>query len=367
AEAEAEVEAVEIVEETTPVVAPVEEKVIERTIEKRGGFVPALIGGVVAAAIGFIAGRTEVVDSFLPAGLQSGGNAAVVQEVQAKLAEQGKSLADLQGSVSAIVVPDVSALTAEISGLSGQIEPVTGALETVVLRMDALEQQVAPLAARLNELEARPITEGLSDTAVAAYEGELAKLKASLATQRAEVEAMIADARALEAKAVADGQAATNRANASQLRNQLDTGAPYNSVVAALIAGGVAVPDTLSASAAEGVVTVTALREAFPAAARSALADARQANKGTGQGLMAFLHRQTGARSTEPREGTDADAVLSRAEAALVAADLDKTLEEISALPETAQGALADWVSVARTRQAALAAADALAQSLNSN
>ena len=55
------------------------------------------------------------------------------------------------------------------------------------------------------------------------------------------------------------------------------------------------------------------------------------------------------------------------AEAALVAGDLAKALDEISTLPDPAQAALADWVSVARTRQAAIAAADALAQSLNSN
>ena len=68
-----------------------------------------------------------------------------------------------------------------------------------------------------------------------------------------------------------------------------------------------------------------------------------------------------------PREGDDPDAILSRAEAALIAGDVPTALKELDALPEAAQSALVDWVSKARTRQAAIEAADALAQSLNTN
>jgi len=107
------------------------------------------------------------------------------------------------------------------------------------------------------------------------------------------------------------------------------------------------------------------LRDTFPPAARAALADLRQETRGTG--LLAFLERQTGARSVTPRAGDDPDAVLSRAEAAVTSGDLATALDLVAALPEAAQAALADWVAQASSRHQAIAAADALAQSLNSN
>jgi hypothetical protein len=76
---------------------------------------------------------------------------------------------------------------------------------------------------------------------------------------------------------------------------------------------------------------------------------------------MSFLQSTTGARSMTPREGTDPDAVLSRAEAALGAGDLDLSLTEIAALPAVAQEAMAGWTTQAKTRQDALAAVAELA------
>ena len=57
-----------------------------------------------------------------------------------------------------------------------------------------------------------------------------------------------------------------------------------------------------------------------------------------------------------PREGNDPDAVLSRAEAALVAGDLPAALAEIAALPPVAQEVLSPWVATAQTRLNAIAA-----------
>jgi hypothetical protein len=81
--------------------------------------------------------------------------------------------------------------------------------------------------------------------------------------------------------------------------------------------------------------------------------------------IGAFLLAQTGARSLEPREGADPDAILSRAEAALEGGDLETVLTEIATLPEAGQAALSDWVALAEQRLAATNALGALAQSLN--
>ncbi|MFC3119087.1 mitofilin family membrane protein [Jhaorihella thermophila] len=79
------------------------------------------------------------------------------------------------------------------------------------------------------------------------------------------------------------------------------------------------------------------------------------------------MERQLGLRSVKPRAGDDADAILSRAEAALTGGDLNRALAELDALPQTARDAMSDWLAQARTRQAAIAAVDDLIQSLNTN
>ena len=81
--------------------------------------------------------------------------------------------------------------------------------------------------------------------------------------------------------------------------------------------------------------------------------------------IGAFLLAQTGARSLEPREGDDPDAVLSRAEAALAAGDLATVMTEIGTLPEAGQAEMSDWIALAEQRLAATNALGALAQSLN--
>ena len=302
--------------------------------------------------------------------MRAADNSEVIEKLTAQIDSQAKSLAELKASVAGIELPDVSGINQQVEQLSGTVAPLAGEIAALKGQMDGLNQ----LDDRLTAVEKRPLSEGASSEAVAAYERELAKLQETIVAQRTEVEGLIdkarameAEARALEEQAAANARTAANRAAAARLRSQLDTGAPFDGLVAELTAGGVAVPDALTASAAEGVVTVATLREGFPPAAREALAVARKTDAGGTEGIGAFFQRQLGARSVEPREGADPDAVLSRAEAALVAGDLAKALDEISALPDPAQAALADWVSVARTRQAAIAAADALAQSLNSN
>ena len=49
-----------------------------------------------------------------------------------------------------------------------------------------------------------------------------------------------------------------------------------------------------------------------------------------------------------PREGSDPDAVLSRADAAVARGDIAAALAEIAELPERGQAAMADWTARAR-------------------
>ena len=98
----------------------------------------------------------------------------------------------------------------------------------------------------------------------------------------------------------------------------------------------------------------------------AALQAARAGEDGTiSGGLGGFLRSQLGARSVAPREGDDPDAVLSRAEAALKAGELQTALTEIETLPEEAKAAMSDWITSARMRAQAQSAVNALSQELN--
>jgi hypothetical protein len=150
----------------------------------------------------------------------------------------------------------------------------------------------------------------------------------------------------------------------------LDSGASYRAAVVDLRSStGEGIAPVLEDHADGGVVTLAALLESYPDSAREALAKAREdkVDAGTGNKLGNFLKTQFGARSVEAREGTDTDAVLSRAEAALKAGDLSAALAELDTLAEGPKTVMAEWVAQAQTRAAATQAAEELAQTLNSN
>ncbi|WP_424988417.1 COG4223 family protein [Microbulbifer sp. S227A] len=345
------------------------ERVIEKEkiIETRSGFGSALFGGIVAATIGFIAARSDAIDPYLPDFLRSQDLSGEIAELQSGLAAQTDAVSAVSGKVGAIKLPDLAPVEASIADLTTQVAPLGE-------RIDALRGDLADMDKRLTEVAKRPIDEGVSEAAIAAYEKELADLQKAMATQRGEVEGLIADARAikaeagaLEANAAKAAQQAANRATMAQLRAALDAGAPFAAQSQELKSAGVDVPADLEEHAAEGVATLTALNNSFPPAARAALAAARAETKDEDRGIGAFFKRQLGARSVEPRDGDDPDAILSRAEAAVADGQLDAALSDIALLPETAQAAMGTWVDRAHARQVAVTAADSLAASLNTN
>ncbi len=356
--------------ETPP--APPPEKVVERVVERRGGFGAAVLGGVVAAALGFVAGRSDMLDPLLPASLKQADHSGAIADLQAAGGARDTALADLRAAVDAVEIPDISGLEAQIAGLPEQLKPLQDRLDAANDQISELTGAIAPLEIRLSDLEKRPISEGVSEAAIAAYERELASLQDTVAQQRTEVEGLVAeaqkireDARNSEEAADRAAHAAANRATLAKLQTALAAGQPFAEEAAALTAAGVALPADLANAAESGVPSLLNLQAEFPDAARSALARVRA--DGAEQGIGAFLQKHLGARSVTPREGAHPDAVLSRAEAALEGGNLDTALAEIDMLPDDAKAALNDWAAKARTRNAALAAADQLAAQLNSN
>ncbi|MDU8910021.1 hypothetical protein [Aestuariicoccus sp. MJ-SS9] len=343
----------------TPEPEPAAPKVVEReTVVRKGGFAPMVLGGVVAAALGFFA--SPVLRDSLP--FLAPPPDPFQDEARSALADQAGAIEALEGRIGE-VSGAVGAI--DLSGLEGSVGDLTARFDAVDGRLAELSDQIAGYGDRLTALEKEPMTEAVSPEAIAAYERELDALRSAVETQRAEIENIAAEAVAAEQSASAQAGVAQARASLAQVSTALQDGDPFGPALNTLTSQGVAVPDALASVAADGVPTLTALVADFPDLARDALTAARSGAEADGGGLGAFLQRQLGARSVTPREGDDPDAVLSRAEAAAKAGDLGGALDELAKLPEPAQAVMADWMGRAQARRAALEAASGLAQELN--
>ncbi|MCX7565856.1 hypothetical protein OS189_05830 [Sulfitobacter sp. F26169L] len=313
-----------------PVTTPVQ--------EKRSIFLPLVLGGIIAGVIGFMAAEMDMFGN---------GSADITTKLRNDLNTQQERITALETAEQpAVQMPQVD--------------------------LSPLEQQLSALEDRIAVLEERPVVsvpERVDLDAAEAYAAELAALKLSVETQRSEIETLLNNAKSVEEATAEAARAATIQAAVTKIISAIDAGQPFDAALAELEAvEGATIDPALGDVADDGVATLSTLQSEFPDQARKALATARASGVEEGQqGLGGFLKRSLGARSVAPREGSDPDAVLSRAEAAIKSGDLDKTLTELDTLPEEAQAAIADWRAAADARNAARAAADALAQRLTAD
>jgi len=317
---------------------------------RAGGVIALLAGGAIAAVLGFGVARFAVPD---------GWPLAATGPLEARLTAQGDALAALTGALDSVKA-DLATRPSEdrVIALEAAVVEANARLDAdrAAPGADTIEPRLAALEAALARLEAQPTVAAGVSAALAGFANDLAALHAELDARKG-VEAAASQAVAAQAAALKAEAAAT--AALAQVQAAVASGAPFAEALTALQDAGQEIPPALRA-AADGLPTLAALQAAFPEAARAALDAALRADMGTSltQRMTAFLRTQTGARSLTPREGTDPDAVLSRAEAALNGGDLAGALTEIAALPPAAQAAMADWQALAERR---LAATDALA------
>lgn len=331
--------------------------------EKKGGsgaFFGTVLGGVVAAAAGY------ALATFVP--FPGSGTSDVPLATQADV----QALAARINTLESAPPPD-DTLADRIAALEARpvqdapaepdLSPLTEALAALEDRVSAIESQgqsapgegpSADLVAQLDSLRA-----------------EVAEMKASGADANAGLEALAAEtqarlteaeaqASALRAEAEETARKAVSAAALARVQAAMDSGAPFAAALADI--PDVEIPDALVGLADLGVPTRAALEEAFPPAARAALEASLRADMGEGWSdrLGSFLQATTGARSLTPREGTDPDAVLSRAEAALRSGDLAKALTELEGLPPEGQAEMSGWTTMARQRLDAVSATSAL-------
>tara|TARA_R110000868_G_scaffold400956_5_gene676096 strand:- start:4173 stop:5624 length:1452 start_codon:yes stop_codon:yes gene_type:complete len=328
--------------------------VAERVIVKRGGFFPALLGGVIAAGLGF-----GLALALYPEGapFMSGGGRD--DGLSARIDEQASAIEDLRARVDA--GPDLSAL----EGMSGDVAEVKSGLSELSSATDQNTASLSNLAARLTEIEKRPVETGVSQEAIQAYEGELSKLQQAMQDQRAEIEDMIAQSEEMKADAASTARDTQIRAALVRIGSALDAGDPYETPLSALADMGLEIPAPLQDHASAGVVTMARLRDDFPEYARKALAVTR--DSGDTSSVVSFLKTQLGARSLNPRDGDDPDAILSRAEGKLRDGQLRAALDELSSLPDAAKAEMQPWIDPASGRAEAVAAQEAMSADFKTN
>lgn len=321
---------------------------------RRGGFIAPLIGGALAAAIGFGLSHYNVLNLRGEIDPQATEARFAALETALQKAEAAAAAAGVRADeAAALAETGTQQAGAQAAGFAERLDTLDAAL--AALQQAAPDGSVPPAAfaalrAEVDALKAAPPAVGMdAESARGLIQQEL-DARAAEVTARAE-----AEAEALRAEARRDSALVT-------LREAVANGQPYAGALAEL--GLPDVPAPLAAHAETGLPTAAGLTEAFPEAARAALEASLRADADDSLGDRAWslLRIGTGARSLTPREGTDPDAVLSRAEAAAKAGDLPLALQELEGLPEAGRAEMADWISQAQSRIAAEAALSALAE-----
>lgn len=331
-----------------------------QTDTRRRGILGPVLGGVLAAGLGF--GLAQVVPGGWPF--------AATDQLEPRLDAQAEALAKAETQVLQLSEA-LARAEQRLSGLEAatppDLQPIVDQVDDLAAKIDAIESipidgaqanpaAVAALADLVQELQVE--VDGLK--AGGAISGDMADLAAQTEARLKETEARAAEMKA-EAEALA--RLATARAALGRLEAALDEGAPFAEILPDL---GVEVPPVLADSAASGIQSLRSLQEEFLPSARAALDAAIRADMGDSwtERLGSFLRNQTGARSLTPREGADPDAILSRAESALAKGDLATALAELAAMPEAAQASLTEWRTKAEHHLAAAQAVQAIAKKI---
>jgi hypothetical protein len=326
----------------------------------RYGLLGYLVAAVILAGAGFALAKFAFPDQ---------SSATAIAALQAQIEAKSTEVAALRTDVAALAerpLPDAT-LVERIAAL--EAAPAVAAPD-----ITGFESRLASLEDRLTAIETASVAgEGAPAAALVAMDREVKALKAAIAAQKgagstatADIEAASAAAQARLDAAEAAAQSAARQAALSHVRAAFESGAPLDSALAGLKALGATIPASLE-SAADGLPTLLALQDGFAEPARAALDASIRADMGDGWAnrLTSFLRSQSGARSLTPREGTDPDAVLSRAEAALRSGDLASSLAELVGLPPAGAEAMQTWVTDANRRLDAELAITDLSATLN--
>jgi hypothetical protein len=286
------------------------------------------------------------------------------------------------------------AVPAELLDRLGKLEAALAAARApdpqLIARIAAAEASVktaADIAAarerRSDEIAviAREARERASSAATAADEAAQKARAATPEQSRVELEAVIGRLAAIEAVSRANQAEIAKRATATvddarsrfaiaalSLRNAVESGTPFAAELTALraLGGDAKTIAALEPFAQNGVPTAASLGREL-SAAMPAIWKAARANE-TADGsflerLQANAEKVVRIRPAGEAVGDDAPSVKSRIESRAGNADIRGALTELAKLPADARAPAVDWIRKAEARNAALAAAQSLAQS----
>ena len=326
------------------------------------GLLSLLSGGLLAGSLGFFA-------AILFGYFYSSDPLVPLLNAQSELYEKLEIQATQIETIQARPVPmDLSSTLAALGVSAAQIKLDIKALWA------AQAEQFKAVSQRIDVLEKRPMTQAVSSVAIAAYERELAQLRADVGQVASYASTKVKQAKAmaevLESKTVklSNQGAATGALN--NIWMAVESGVSFEGPLADLAATtDLDFAPSLIENASIGVVSLIVLQSQFLAAARAALKLARQEN-GPQEGesrILAFLKTQLGVRSLKAKDGVSADAILSRALQAVDGGNLGLALSEIAGLPESSKALLQVWSKAAGRRLRVLTALQKLSNALAAN
>lgn len=362
---------------------------------ERSSVMPLVFGGLIAGAIGFGASHFGVLNQEQAPSVDTSAFDARFDALSSDIGSLTTDYSGLANEVAELAPTDTALLTERLEVLSTDLDvlstnvealqngvaPIAEVPATLIERIDTLEadigDEIASLGERLSGLEDRLSdmqiaeesapnpTDAINEDQLAAFQSELDQLTAQAKAQVEQATAQVEEA-ALEVSE-AKARASEFEQKAADAAALAETKGAIAALVAAVENGSGFTeelaffddpPKALTATAENGVPTLSALQRDFPDMARAALATATVVPQGASAGdrLAAFLKRQTNARSLAPKEGDGTDAVLSRAEASVAQGDLEGSLAELSSLPDETKEVLAPWMTNVQTRLDALAA-----------
>ncbi|MDT2077015.1 MAG: hypothetical protein RMX54_01930 [Planktomarina sp.] len=330
--------------------------------QKLKGLLPLFAGGLLVGGIGF--GAAMVPSYFNPR-----------DPIAPVLATQNQLSEKIEAQSTEIEAIQARPTPVDLSGEVAALADSVIAFRTDLAALKAAQvAQARSLSERIDSLEKRRLVEGVSPLAVAGYERELAQLRENISQLANDATNKIEEAKALAE--VIEGNAAKLSRDGmviyalTAIQAAVESGASYTVALDDLAAAtNIGLPASLVENAPNGVASLSILQKQFPVAARAALKLARE-EQGLAEGengVLAFLKTQLGVRSLNAKGGGSADAVLSRAQAAVDVGDFAVALSEIATLSSVGQDALQGWSLVATLRLQVLAALQEFSSTFTGN
>lgn len=324
----------------------------------RTNLVVLMTGGILAVAIGFGAaiGLYKYGVLFSPAS----PNEAQI-DIKTNISKQNEQFSELEKKVSSVQSKlELLILRTGTDNTSGKIEFLGKEINQFTTELETINLQLSKLSKRTDDLEKRPVLQAVPEDIIEKHSKELEALQETLTQQREQMQAVMQEAEAKETIAKQAAREARIFSTVSRLSTAIKNGDNFAAVLIDFEAAiNFKAPDILHKYAETGFVSKEQLIKDFPIAARLALNSARsEAKDAQGKTFADYLKTQLKARSVMPREGMSADAILSRAEAAVKDDKMTDALSELDALDLIARDQMGDWISKARERHAAVAYID---------